>query len=192
MKYSELYHQAKQIDRLIDFHINQKGGLFVPQEELISLILQHFPYLCVENSGWHKVVFNFCSEENKVVLKVGAERSIESDHRAYKRVPHTIRHQFFARIFWHTKYCILQEYGSSAEVAVEDLECFKRAVYKYGVFDIKADNIRMINGQLKIIDANSTRLPVPTILRIIDELRSKIPKRLDFHLKKITKQFLTT
>jgi len=160
LKYRAIYHQAKHIDRLIDYNVHAEGGSFIPQEALVSLLFQCFPDLYLESCGWHKVVFGNRIIDNKVVLKVGTERSIENDNRAYKRVPHNLRHQFFARIFWHTTYCLLQEYGSPVIVNDKQLDCFRRTVYKYGIFDIKADNIRSINGELKVFDANSTRIPI--------------------------------
>ena len=79
----------------------------------------------------------------------------------YKRVPEGVRHQLFARIFWHTKFCLLQEYGSPAKVTKEELNSLRAMVYKYGISDIKAENLKRIDGDLKIIDANVTRIPLP-------------------------------
>ena len=65
----------------------------------------------------------------------------------------------------------------------------RQAIYKYGIFDVKADNLRWINGELRVIDANVTRIPLPTVLRKIDEIKPKLPKKLDLLIKKITKRF---
>ena len=81
--------------------------------------------------------------DQKIVLKVGPKNSIENDHRAYKRVPESMRHKLFARIFWHTKYCLLQEYGFPAHVTQEELTQLRRVVYRYGIFDVKAENVKM-------------------------------------------------
>ena len=143
----------------------------------------------MESCGWHKIVFRHKTLNHKVVLKVGPKKSIENDHQAYKRVPEHMRHIFFARIFWHTKYCLLQEYGTPANVTPQQLNCVRQAIYKYGIFDVKADNLRWINGELRIIDANVTRVPLPTVLRKIDEIKPKLPQKLDLLLKKITKRF---
>jgi hypothetical protein len=121
------------------------------------------------------------------VIKVGTKKSIENDHRAYKRVPESMRHQLFARIFWHTKYCLVQEYGFPVQVTEEELAILRRVVYKYGIFDIKPDNLKRIDGQLKIIDANVTIIPIPTLLRKVDEVKPKLPKRLVLLVKKITR-----
>jgi hypothetical protein len=45
----------------------------------------------------------------------------------------------------------------------------------------------MIDGELKIIDANVARVPIPFVLRKIDELKPKLPKKMTLIFKKITK-----
>lgn len=126
----------------------------IPQEELKKIILKEVPDLYVTNVGWHKIVFGIHSIDKKIVLKVGSKNSIENDHRAYKHVPENMRHKLFAKIFWHTKYCLLQEYGFPAHVTQEELTRLRRIVNRYGIFDVKAENLKIINGELKIIDAN--------------------------------------
>jgi hypothetical protein len=188
VKYRELHHEAKHIDRLIDAQLKAKGGLFPLQEQLTELIANNYPDFEVENCGWHKIVFRNRNFNHNVVLKIGPHKSIEADHRVYKAVPEDKRHRYFARTYWHTRYCLLQEYGTPAAATQEQLNCFRLAVYKYGVFDVKAENLRWINGELKIVDANVTRIPLPTILRKMDEIKPRLPKKLDALIKKITKQ----
>lgn len=189
MKFKILHHKATQIDHLIDHYMRSRGSLFIPHEELKSLILKNYPDLYVKDLGWHKIVFGINSTDQKIVLKVGAKKSIENDHRAYKRVPENQRHQLFARIFWHTKYCLLQEFGAPANVTQKELDNLRRTVYKYGIFDIKADNLKLIDGELKIIDANVTPFPLPTVWKMVDEAKPKLPKRLILFIKKLTKTF---
>lgn len=171
MKYKTIHHKAKQIDHLIDHYRRSRGSLFLPQRELKELILENFPDFCFESYGWHKIVFGIRSIDQKIVLKVGTKKSIENDHRAYKRAPESIRHQLFARIFWYTKYCLLQEYGFPAHVTPEQLAHLRRVVYKYGIFDIKADNLKRIDGKLKIIDANVTPFQLSTVWKMVDEAK---------------------
>jgi hypothetical protein len=189
LKYKPLHETARRIDHLIDHHMHTNHSTLIAQEELRGLVPKNFPDLYVRGFGWHKIVFGSRSVDGKVVLKVGARRVIENDHRAYKVVPEHLRHQVFARIFWHTKYCLLQEYGYPARVSVEELTRIRRVVYRYGVFDVKAENLRRVGGELKIIDANVTRVPVPFLLRKLDEWKPKVPKRLILFIKKITKIF---
>ncbi|HSV48742.1 MAG TPA: hypothetical protein VLH35_00375, partial [Candidatus Acidoferrales bacterium] len=192
LKYKTLHHQAKHIDRLIDHELHVRGGMFLTPEQLQTVVTTNYPDFYVENCGWHKTVFRNLLSDHKVVLKIGPRKSIENDHHAYKQVPESMRHLFFAKIYWHTKYCLLQEFGDQTPVTLEQLNCVRAAVYKYGVFDIKADNLRWIDGELKIIDANATRIPLPTVLRKMDEIKPKLPKKLETWLKKITKQLYRT
>jgi len=166
--------------------LHSTGMRFIPQNQLKSLILANFSDLFVVSYGRHKIAFGIHSVDQKIVLKVGTKRSIENDHRAYKRLPESIRHQLFARIFWHTKYCLLQEYGFPAHITNEQLAYLKRVVYKYGFYDIKAENLKVIDGKLKIIDANATAFLLPAVLKIVDEDKRKFPKRLVSIIRKIT------
>jgi len=163
------------------------GSPVIQQPQLKELVLKNFPDLYVRDVGWHKIVFGIHSMDQKIVLKVGTRKSIENDHRAYKRVPESMRHQVFARIFWHTKYCLLQEYGFPAQANPSELTRLKRIVYRYGIFDVKAENLKRINGELKIIDANVASIPIPFVLRKIDEVKPKLPKKLTLFFKTITK-----
>jgi hypothetical protein len=192
LKYKQLNHEAKHIDRLIDHQLHHQGGHFLTPQALQDVVTKNYPDFTVENSGWHKTVFRNKKSDHQVVLKIGPHKSIENDHHAYKQVPETIRHLHFARIFWHTKYCLLQEFGEEATVTKEQLDCVRQAVYRYGVFDIKSENLRWIDGELKIIDASATRIALPVVLRKIDEIKPKLPKKLDEIIKRFTKRLMQT
>jgi hypothetical protein len=187
LKYKSLHQTAKEIDRLIDATLPSKTAPFPPQEEVKNLVSRAFPDLYLKSSGWHKLVFGFRSQNHEIVLKVGSKKTIENDHRAYKRVPEIIRHQLFARIFWHTKYCLLQQYGYPAHVSQAQLTRIRLIVYRYGLSDVKAENLKNVEGSLKIIDANVNRIPLPTVARRIDEVKPKLPKQLVNVIKKVTR-----
>lgn len=187
MNYKTFHNTAKQIDQLIDDYMLSSGTSIIPQEELKKIILKEVPDLYVTNVGWHKIVFGIHSIDKKIVLKVGPKNSIENDHRAYKRVPENMRHKLFAKIFWHTKYCLLQEYGFPAHVTQEELTRLRQIVNRYGIFDVKAENVKCIDEKLKIIDANVAIIPIPFVLRKIDEVKPKLPKKLTLFFKTITK-----
>ncbi len=189
LKYKELNHIAKHIDRLIEARLEETGGHFIPQETIKAIVLENYPDFYVVSFGWHKIVFANRLVDQKVVLKVGPHKTIENDHHVYKSPPKGERHKVFARIFWHTKYCLLQEYGLPAKVSPQQLTLIRREVNKYGIFDVKAENLRLIEGKLRIIDANVTRVHLPTVLRKIDEVKPKIPKKLNTILREITKKF---
>ena len=189
MKFKTLHHTARQIDHSIDHYRHMSGSPVIRQPALKELVLKNFPNLYIRDAGWHKIVFGVHSIDQKIVLKVGPKNSIENDHRVYKRVPENIRHKLFARIFWHTKYCLLQEYGFPAHVNARELTRLRRIVYRYGIFDVKAENLKIIDGELKIIDANVTSIPIPFVLRKIDEVKSKFPEKLTLLFRTITKTF---
>ena len=187
LKFKDLNRTARQIDHSIDHYMHLSGSPVIQQPQLKELVLKNFPDLYVRDVGWHKIVFGIHSADQKIVLKIGTKKSIENDHRAYKRVPEIMRHQVFARIFWHTKYCLLQEYGFPAQVNAGELNLLRRIVYQYGIFDVKAENLKRFDGKLKIIDANVTSIPIPFVLRKIDEVKPKLPKKLTLFFKTITK-----
>jgi hypothetical protein len=81
----------------------------------------------------------------------------------------------------------VQEYGFTAHVSPEELDTVRKIVYRYGVFDVKAENLMRIDNQLKIIDVNMTPFPLPTVWKMVDEVKPKLPKQLMFLFKKITK-----
>jgi hypothetical protein len=188
LKYRLLHHQAKHIDRLIDENRHAARTAFLTSAQLQTIVTAVYPDFYVESCGWHKIVFRNRKVDHKVVLKVGPKRSIEADHSAYKRIPHSIRHRVFARLFWHTKYCLLQEYGDTVQVTPQELSEIRRVVYRYGVFDIKPANIKRINGQLKIIDANIAAIPLPALMRLVDWLKAKLPEKLDEVLARLSRQ----
>jgi hypothetical protein len=187
LKFKSLHYIARQIDHSIDHYLHLSGSPVIPQLQLKELVIENFPDLYVRDFGWHKIVFGIHSADQKLVLKIGTKKTIENDHRVYKRIPESMRHQVFAKIFWHTKYCLLQEYGFPVQVNEEELIQLRRIVNRYGIFDVKVENLKRIDGKLKIIDANVTSIPIPYVLRKIDEVKPKLPKRLTHFFKIITK-----
>jgi hypothetical protein len=83
----------------------------------------------------------------------------------------------------------LQEYGFPAHVNARELTQLRRMVNRYGIFDVKAENLKIIDGELKIIDANITSIPIPFVLRKIDEVKSKFPEKLILLYRTITETF---
>lgn len=185
VKYEKLHHAARYLDQLIDDNLPNRGSAFLTQESIKNIVLGCFKDFYVENCGWHKIVFGIHSADHKLVLKVGTKKSIELDHKTYKRVPKSVRHRLFAKVYWHTKYCLLQEYGYPIEVSEQQLFEIRWMVYKYGIFDVKADNLKRVDDEIKIIDANVTRVPLPWMLRKIDEVKPKLPKQLILFTKKV-------
>jgi hypothetical protein len=138
----------------------------------------------------HKVVFHLRHKSHRLVLKVGKTEAIEHDHRAYKQMPASLRHVYFARVFWHTKYCLLQEYGAEAEVSTRELAQLRAIATKYGLLDISCDNIRSVNGNLKIIDAGIAPNGLVGLWKTADSINQKLSLPLRRALRK--SRLLTT
>ena len=153
MKFKSLHQKAKHLDNLIDAYLNTEKTGFVPFRTLEKIVVDVFPDAVKVNFGLHKLVFRLQHKSHMLALKVGKADSVEHDHRAYKLLPHDVRHVYFARMFWHTKYSLLQEWGVETEVSPQELAGVRAVAEKYGLLDITCDNIRRVNGTLKIIDA---------------------------------------
>ena len=154
MKFKSLHEKARLVDDLIDDYRKTKGTSFIPTSNLEKIITAAFPDAVLFNSGLHKLVFYLRHKSHELALKTGKAQAIEQDHEAYKQLPASLRHVYFAKVFWHTKYCLLQEYGVEAEASAEGLTQIRSIARKYGLLDITCDNIRSVNGHLRIVDAS--------------------------------------
>jgi hypothetical protein len=153
VKFKTLHQRAEILDDLIDAYIDSKKTAFVPIQELQNIVPTVFSEASMQSFGMHKLVFHILYRRRDLALKIGKKDAIEADHRSYKQIPHPYRHVYFARVFWHTKYCLLQEYGVEVDVTPEELAQIRSIASKFGLLDISCDNIRNIDGYLKIIDA---------------------------------------
>ncbi len=178
MKYKSLRDNARLIDDFVDAYRRNRGAPFIPTSELKDIVPKVFQVFFIENTGRHKTVFGICYKRQEIILKIGREEDIEKDHRVYKRLPKRLRRTYFARIFWHTKYCLLQEYGVKTEVPVNELIMLRQIGDRYGLIDISRENIRNVNGHLKIVDANIVTGRFFKLIRLLDALRIILPKRL--------------
>jgi hypothetical protein len=156
MKYKGIKKKAIRIDKFIDK--NRRYLYTLPMGEIVAIIKYLFPSCYTMSKGWFKTVFTICpqrgSKGEMLILKVGKAGSIKNDIDTWKRVPRAIREKHFAKIHWHTKYSLLQEWGREVAVTEKDIEKLKQIGAKYGLIDIQKKNIRKVNGALKIIDAS--------------------------------------
>jgi hypothetical protein len=169
-----LHAKARLLDGLIDEYVKTQGT-FVPMGQLQTKVLKVFPDAVMVNYGLHKLVFHLRHKSHNLALKVGRASAVERDHRVYKQMPPSLRHVYFARIFWHTKYSILQEYGVETRVSVKSLAQLKAIADQYGVLDITCDNIRSVDGKLKIIDANIAPTGLYPLWKAADTIRDFLP-----------------
>jgi len=175
VKFKTLNKRAKLVDDSIDEYIKTKNGHFVPMQNLEEIVLTVFPDAHVSNFGLHKLVFRLRHKSHELALKIGKSEAIERDHEAYRKMPQSTRHVYFARVFWHTKYCLLQEFGVEAEVSAQDLVQLRAIAGKYGLLDITCDNIRSVNGNLKIIDASIAPPGLFGIWQTADFIKLRLP-----------------
>jgi hypothetical protein len=186
VRFKSLHERAQILDELIDAYMSAKKSAFVPMNELRNIVPMIFPDTAMLSFGMHKLVFRLRHKRHELALKIGKKDAIEKDHKAYKQLPGKFRHVHFARVFWHTKYCLLQEFGVEAEVTPEELVQLRSIASRFGLLDISCENIRNINGYLKMVDAGvappglfrlwkaadfiSLRLP-PPVRRVIRKSR---------------------
>ena len=175
MKFKSLHEKAKQLDNLIDEYLKAEKTGFVPFRTLEKVVIGVFPDAVKVNFGLHKLVFRLRHKRHLLALKVGKADSVERDHRALKQVPYDVRHVYFARMFWHTKYSLLQEWGEETEVSPQELAVVRAVAEKYGLLDITCDNIRRVNGVLKIIDAVVAPEGLFRLWKTYDALNQRLP-----------------
>ncbi len=175
MKFKSLHEKARLVDNLIDAYIEAKRTSFVPMNNLEKIITTAFPDAVLVNFGLHKLVFHIQHKSHELALKTGKAQAIELDHKAYKQLPANLRQIYFARVFWHTKYCLLQEYGVEAEASAEGLVQLKAIANKYGLLDITCDNIRNVNGNLKIVDASLAPPGLFRLWKTADVVKTMLP-----------------
>lgn len=175
MKFKSLHEKARSVDNLIDEYIKTKGTSFAPMRSLQEIVNTVFPDAVRVNVGLHKIVFRLTHKSHVLALKIGKKETIERDHRAYKLLPPSLRHVYFARMFWHTKYCLLQEYGVEPEVSAQQLAQLRALAYKYGLLDITCENIRSVNGTIKIIDAGIAPYGLQRIWKTADVIQRRLP-----------------
>ena len=153
-------------------------------KNLEQIVLTVFPEARLSNYGLHKLVFFLRHKSHELALKIGKSEAIELDHKAYKLMPADLRYVYFARVFWHTKDCLLQEYGVEAEVLAEDLVQLRAIAEKYGLLDITCDNIRNVNGNLKIIDAAISPPGLFGLWKTADFIKLRLPPPIRKAIKK--------
>ena len=185
MKFKSLHEKAKQTDNLIDDFIKTKETSFVPMGTLQEIVPTIFPDSVLVNFGLHKTVFHLRHKSHELALKIGKHEAIEVDHKSYKQLPKSLRHVYFARVFWHTKYCLLQEYGVEAEISVEELGQLRTIADEYGLLDITCDNIRKVNGNLKIIDASIAPPGLFSLWKAADIIKLGLPQPIRKAIRKV-------
>lgn len=154
MRHALLHRTAEIIDLFVDAYKKKRKRWTFPHKEVSTIIVYLFPGSSFKGRGAFKTVHRVYSRGRTLVLKTSSPRMIRSDWRVYHRIPAPIRNRYFAKLYWHTKYCLLQKYGRDVNVPARNLRKLKSIGRKYGLNDIRPANIRKVEGHFKIVDAS--------------------------------------
>ena len=149
-----LEKRARIVDFIIDHYKKVRGRKSFPKKILADIVPLIFPGSDYKDRGFFKVVHTVHSPAHKRVLKLSHAKSTKRDWEVYRRLPANIRNRYFAKIYWHTKYCLLQKYGKKVAIPERELQKLRKIGKKCRIMDIKKDNVRKVDGHFKIIDAN--------------------------------------
>jgi hypothetical protein len=154
IRHKKIYQRAKLLDKFIDFYIKAKKRVNFPHKVVKNIVCLLFPNARYEGKGAFKTVHHISTRSRELILKFSMEKNIKKDFEAYTSLPPSIRNRYFAKIYWSTKYCLLQKYGKKAKVPDDKLQQLKIVAKKYGLSDVRVANIRKVNGNFKIVDAS--------------------------------------
>lgn len=154
MRHSRIHKRARFIDEFIDSYRKVRKLRNFPHKAVKTILPLIFPGSRFAGRGAFKTVHKVSSRAKDLVLKTSRARHVKREKRAYERFPKSLRNRYFAKIYWITKYCVLQKYGRRAKVAEPELKRLKRKAKEHGLTDIRPENIRKVDGRFKIIDAN--------------------------------------
>ena len=154
MRHALINKKAQFIDKFIVYYQRARGRSSFPHKEVGHLVKFLFPGSSYSGRGAFKTVHRISSREKDLVLKDSHHKNIMADWRVYRRISISIRNRYFAKIYWKTNYCILQKWGKKVKVPKKELIKLKLVGKRYGLTDIRFDNIRKVDGHFKIIDAN--------------------------------------
>ena len=154
MRHALLHRTAKIVDLFIDAYKQKRKRRTFPHKEISNIIAYLFPGSSWGGRGAFKSVHRVYSRGRTLAFKTSNPRNIRSDVRVYRRIPDTIRNRYFAKVYWHTKYCLLQKYGREANVPAGKMLRLKKIGREYGLKDIRPANVRKVDGRFKIVDAS--------------------------------------
>jgi len=158
MRHATLKKRAELVDLVIHHYKRARYLKNFPKKIVAGVVGLMFPHSNFEGRGFFKEVHSIHSRARKLVLKLSNAKSTRRDWKVYQRLPAGIRNRYFAKIYWHTKYCLLQKYGEKVDASKpevkREVKKLRERVKKYGLRDIKTANVRKVEGRFKIVDAN--------------------------------------
>ncbi len=154
IRHASIYKKAKFIDQFIDKYKSVRKRFSFPHKEVATIIHFLFPNSTYSGRGAFKTVHKVSSRARNLVLKTSQPKNIRNDERAYRRLPSNLRNRYFAKIYWRTKYCLLQKYGKRTSIPSDRLKKLKSIAKQYKLTDVRPDNVRKVDGHFKIVDAS--------------------------------------
>ena len=154
-RHLKLKRKAEIVDLIIDQYNRVRKRKRFPRKVITNVVNLFFPESRHLGRGAFKEVLLIRSQAYKYVLKVSSLKSTGRDWKIYNRLPRTLRNRYYAKIYWRTKYSLLQKYGKRVQLPDAELKKLRKFAKKYGLTDVRPGNIRKIDKHFKIVDANS-------------------------------------
>lgn len=154
-RHRKIYKTAVLIDGFVDRYKKGRKRRTFPHKEVKIIMHLIIPGSRYTGRGAFKTVHKVSSRARDLVLKTSNPKNIRSDVRAYRKLPSSIRNRYFAKVYWWTKYCLLQKFGRKARNVPDDaMRRLKEVGRKHGLADIRPENVRKVDGHYKIVDAS--------------------------------------
>jgi hypothetical protein len=153
MRHKKIHDRAIFLDWFVESYNKVRRRKTFPHLAVRMIIKLLFPKWSYGGRGAFKTVYKVQSTKRKLVLKVANSKRIKTDFETYRSIPPSVRNRHFAKIYWHTKYIMLQKYGRKTRIPISELKKLKDVGKRYGLSDVRPDNIRRLNSHFKIVDA---------------------------------------
>lgn len=158
MRHARIKQKARFLDQFIDDYKRMRKRKNFPHQAVEKIMPLIFRRWRREGRGAFKTVHRVSSTSRHVALKTASAKHIRRDWRIYKGLSRRTRNRYFAKIYWTTKYCLLQKYGKSIRrIPRREMHKLKRFARENGLWDVRPANIRRMDGHYKIVDANKGR-----------------------------------
>ncbi len=158
MRHKTIHDKALLLDSIVDYYMKGRHRIYFPHKQLRRVLPMLFPEIKPEGRGVFKTVYRITSRNSTrdLVLKAGSASSTRRDWSVYNSLPKGIRNRYFAKIYWPTKYFVLQKFGERVPVPSDELRRLKTKTRKY-LTDVRLANIRFVDGHFKVVDAHPRR-----------------------------------
>lgn len=156
MRHKTIFEKAKFVDEFVDHYNKIRKRENFPHKAVGAVIKLLFPNSKKLGGGRFKTAFYVSSRKRDLVIKVSKTKNLKNDFKVYKRIPNSIRNRYHAKLYWKTKYCLLQKWGKvKKNLSKKDPELvqLKNRLKPYDLTDIRPANVGLVDGKLKVLDA---------------------------------------